>query len=54
MIKMSEKGSEKESKMVRISILVESEDKAELWKICKQFDTDISHFLRKVIKQVIS
>ena len=46
--------SEKESKMVRINILIELEDKEKLQEICDKFDTDISKFMRELIRQVIS
>ncbi len=46
--------SEKESKIERISILIDPEDKAKLLELCEKFDTDISKFMRKMIKQVIS
>ena len=46
--------TEKESEMERISILIEPEDKEKLQEICENLDTDISKFMRKLIKQVIN
>lgn len=39
--------------VVRISILISKEDKEKLLELCKQFDTDLSKFMRKLIKKVI-
>ena len=43
-----------ENKDVKISIIIPIEDKAKLLELCKQFDTDLSKFMRKLIKKVIS
>lgn len=46
--------TKEEKDMVNINVLVPKEDKDKLLEICKQFDTDLSKFLRKIIKKVIS
>ncbi len=43
-----------ENKDVKISVIIPKEDKEKLLELCKQFDTDLSKFLRKLIKKVIS
>ncbi|KKN30017.1 hypothetical protein LCGC14_0838340 [marine sediment metagenome] len=41
-------------KMVRMNILILPEDMEKLQKLCDKFDTDISKFMRKLIKKVVN
>ena len=46
--------NKEENGVVRINLLIPREDKEKLLEICKQFDTDLSKFMRQLIKKVIN
>ena len=39
-----------ENKDVKINVLIPKEDKTELLELCKEFDTDLSKLIRKLIR----
>ena len=39
-----------ENENVKLDVLIPKEDKAKLLEVCKEFDTDLSKLIRKLIR----